>query len=70
MWRFAWERPYTREEWLDQLPTTGGHADLPPAVLDRLSTEIGAAVDAVGGTFTMRYTTVVATAAREGTDRA
>ncbi|MCP9956316.1 class I SAM-dependent methyltransferase [Streptomyces sudanensis] len=70
VWRFAWERPYTREEWLDQLPTTGGHADLPPAVLDRLSTEIGAAVDAVGGTFTMRYTTVVATAAREGTDRA
>jgi SAM-dependent methyltransferase len=22
-WRFDWERPYTRDEWLDQLPTVG-----------------------------------------------
>ncbi|NKY15990.1 class I SAM-dependent methyltransferase [Streptomyces somaliensis] len=69
VWRFAWERSYTRDAWLDQLPTTGGHADLPPAVLARLSAAVGAAVDAAGGAFTMRYTTVVVTAARGGPGR-
>ncbi|MFV2121344.1 class I SAM-dependent methyltransferase [Streptomyces sp. Act-28] len=63
-WRFTWERPCTRDEWLDQLPTTGGHADLPPAVLARLMAGVGAAVDAAGGTFTTSYTTLVVTAAR------
>ncbi len=24
-WRFDWDRPYTRDEWLDQVPTMGGH---------------------------------------------
>jgi len=35
----------------------------PPAKLDELLAGIGAAVDAAGGGFTMRYTTVVVTAA-------
>ncbi|PZS21297.1 MAG: hypothetical protein DLM60_06905 [Pseudonocardiales bacterium] len=29
-WRFGWDRPYTRDEWLDQLPTFGGHSQVPP----------------------------------------
>ena len=62
-WRFDWEWPYTRDEWLDQLPTFGGHSKIPPAKLDELLAGIGAAVDAAGGGFTMRYTTVVVTAA-------
>jgi hypothetical protein len=37
---------------------------LPPAKLEDLLAGIGAAIDAVGGSFTMRYTTVVVTAAR------
>ncbi|WP_424530287.1 hypothetical protein ACOZ38_11610 [Sphaerisporangium viridialbum] len=35
-WRFDWERSYTRDEWLDQLPTTGGHTQLPPATLEEV----------------------------------
>jgi SAM-dependent methyltransferase len=63
-WRFGWDRPYTRGEWLEQVPTFGGHTQLPPARLEDLLAGIGAAIDAVGGNFTMRYTTVAVTAAR------
>jgi SAM-dependent methyltransferase len=63
-WRFDWDQPYTRDEWLDQVPTFGGHNALEPATLDELLAAIGSAVDAVGGAFTMRYIAVVVTAAR------
>ncbi|HTZ09547.1 MAG TPA: class I SAM-dependent methyltransferase [Acidimicrobiales bacterium] len=63
-WRFDWERPYTRHEWLEQVPTFGGHNRFPPEVLGRLLEGIGAAVDAVGGRFVMGYSAVVVTAAR------
>jgi SAM-dependent methyltransferase len=63
-WRFDWSRPYTRAQWLDQVPTFGGHSLLPPGVQAELLAGLGAAVDAVGGTFTMDYATLVATAAR------
>lgn len=57
-------RRCTRDEWLDQVPTHGGHSRLPRAKLEELLAGIGAAIDAVGGSFTMRYTTVVVTAVR------
>jgi hypothetical protein len=63
-WRFDWERTYTRDEWLDQLPTTGLHTQLPPAQLQEVLTGIGTAVDTFGGGFTMRYTALVVTALR------
>jgi SAM-dependent methyltransferase len=63
-WRFDWERSYSRDEWLYQLPTFGGHSQLPPAGLDELLVGIGAAIDAVGGSFTVQYTAVVVTAVR------
>src|SRR6204780_1281354 len=63
-WRFDWSRPYTRAQWLDQVPTFGGHRLLPPKVQAELLIGIGEAVDAVGGAFTMDYATLVATAAR------
>jgi SAM-dependent methyltransferase len=63
-WRFDWERSYTRDEWLDQLPTHGGHAQLPPAQLEELLAGVRAAIDAMGGSFAMGYTAVVVTAAR------
>ncbi|MFI6284673.1 class I SAM-dependent methyltransferase [Streptomyces sp. NPDC051018] len=65
-WRFDWERSYTRDEWLDQLPTTGGHTQLAPAELEAVLAGVGAVVDAAGGRFTMHYTTVVVTAVRTG----
>lgn len=61
-WRYDWDRRYTRDEWLDVVPTSGGHSRLPPDVSDELLTGIGAAVDAVGGSFTMHYTAVAVTA--------
>jgi len=65
-WRFDWEQSYTRDEWLDQVPTAGGHNRFPPAKLEELLAGTGAAIDAVGGSFTMGYTAVVVTAARTG----
>jgi len=63
-WRFEWERPYTRDEWLDVVPTFGGQSQLPASVLGAVLADMGAAIDAAGGGFTMSYTTVAATASR------
>ncbi|MFF1720602.1 class I SAM-dependent methyltransferase [Streptomyces sviceus] len=65
-WRFGWDRVYTREEWLDQVPTFGGHGQLPAGKLDALLDSVGDAVDAMGGSFSMRYSAVVLTAVRTG----
>jgi SAM-dependent methyltransferase len=66
-WRFDWQQPYTRDEWLDQVPTHGALTQLPPDKLAEVLEGVGTAVDAIGGSFTMPYTTVVVTAARTGT---
>jgi SAM-dependent methyltransferase len=63
-WRLEWERPYTRDEWLDQVPTQGDHGRLPAGTQRRLLAEIGAAIDTAGGGFTMRYTVLAVTARR------
>jgi SAM-dependent methyltransferase len=65
-WQFDWGSPCTRDEWLDQVPTAGGHSLLPPAQLDALLAGMGAAIDAAGGSFTAHYTAVVVIAARTG----
>ena len=65
-WRFDWDRPYSREEWLEVVPTFGGFSQYPPARQQELLAGIRGAIDAVGGSFTMGYTAVVATAARSG----
>jgi SAM-dependent methyltransferase len=65
-WRFDWQRSYSRDEWLDQVPTFGGFNRYPPAAAEEMLAGIGAAVDAVGGSFTMPYATVVVTATRTG----
>ena len=63
-WRYEWERRYTRDEWLDQLPTQGGHVRFTPDELAEILTGVGAAIDELGGAFTMSFTTVAVTAAR------
>jgi SAM-dependent methyltransferase len=65
-WRFDWQRVYTRDEWLDQVPTFGGASQMPAEVMGELLAGIRTALDALGGTFTMDYTTVVVTALRTG----
>ncbi|WP_405659226.1 class I SAM-dependent methyltransferase [Streptomyces sp. NBC_01166] len=66
-WRFDWERAYTRDEWLDLLPTQGPLTRLPSEPLAKVLKEVGAAIDAMGGGFTMASTTVAVTAVRSGT---
>jgi SAM-dependent methyltransferase len=63
-WRFDWERPYSRDACLDQVPTFGGHAQIPAAKLQELLSGLGEAVDAVGGSFVMGYATLVITGVR------
>ena len=61
-WRFEWDQPYTRDEWLDALPTSGGA--VAESRLAGLLEGVRAAIDAVGGSFTMNYVTFVVTAVR------
>lgn len=57
-WHFDWEQSYSRDEWLDLLPTTGGLTRLPADKLAEVLEGVGTAVDAIGGGFTMPYTTL------------
>ena len=63
-WTYDWERTYTRDEYLDVVPTLGGHSLFSPAELAQVLSGIGAAIDAAGGVFAVRYTVEVCTAAR------
>jgi SAM-dependent methyltransferase len=65
-WQFDWERAYTRDDWLRLLPTTGGLTPLPPRKTAAILDAVGEAIDALGGHFTMQYTTLAVTAARAG----
>jgi hypothetical protein len=65
-WRYDWEQSYTRDELLDLMPTQGGLTWLPPEKVAEVLASTGAAVDALGGSVTMRYTTVAVTAVRPG----
>ncbi len=66
-WEFEWDRPYTRDEWLEQVPTSGLAARIQPGAMQQILAGIGAAIDAAGGGFTAHYTTVTVTAAQAGT---
>jgi SAM-dependent methyltransferase len=61
---YAWELPYTTAEWLDKLPTHSDHRVLPPEQLAVLLDAVGAAVDGLGGSITVRYATRLVTARR------
>ncbi|MEV5504425.1 class I SAM-dependent methyltransferase [Nonomuraea fuscirosea] len=63
-WRHDWERTYTRDEWLDQLPTSGTLTRLPREELEPILNAVGAAIDALGGRFTLPYATMTVTATR------
>ncbi|MEU4558736.1 class I SAM-dependent methyltransferase [Actinoplanes sp. NPDC023936] len=63
LWTHAWDHTYRRDDWLDQVPTSGGHQLLPPAELDAL---LGGLAAVIGETVTIGYTTVLTTATRLG----
>ena len=63
-WLADWARPYTRDEWLDLVPTLGGWGQFPGPAQAEILAGLGASVDAAGGAFTMRYTTLAVTAVR------
>ena len=63
-WRFDWEAVHSRDALLDQLPTIGLLTRLPEPQLARILRDVGAAVDALGGSFTMLYATVAVAATR------
>lgn len=63
-WRFDWTREYTKDEWLDQIPTQGTMTQLPSAQLTKILDAVGSAIDEIGGGFTMQYSTVAATAVK------
>jgi SAM-dependent methyltransferase len=63
-WLADWARPYTRDEWLDLVPTLGGWGQFPGHTQAEILAGLGAAVDAAGGVFTMGYTTLAVTAVR------
>ncbi|MEV0428102.1 class I SAM-dependent methyltransferase [Micromonospora sp. NPDC050495] len=65
-WQVDWERSYTRDQWLELLPTTGGLTRLRSDQLSEILGAVGDAVDALGGRFTMHYTTLATTAVRVG----
>jgi SAM-dependent methyltransferase len=63
-WYFDWDQSHGREEWLEMVPTFGGHSLIPAARREELLAGIGAAVDAAGGSFSCHYTAAVVTALR------
>ena len=64
-WRFDWRRSYARDQRLDLLPTTGGLTQLQPDQLTEILHAVGAAIDTIGGHFTLESTTLAVTASRE-----
>jgi SAM-dependent methyltransferase len=65
-WQFDWERSYTRDEWLDTVPSFGGHTQIPPEKLAELLTGLGEVIDALGGSIIVAYAALVVTASRLG----
>ncbi|MET7717345.1 class I SAM-dependent methyltransferase [Streptomyces sp. NPDC005407] len=65
-WRFDWEWSYSRDAWLDQMPTLGAFTRLPADKMAEVLEGTGDVIDDLGGSFTMNYATVAVTAARTG----
>ena len=61
-WQVPWQQRYSRDDWLDLVPTSGGHSRFAPETLSALLEGLGEAIDAAGGGFTMEYTAVAVTA--------
>lgn len=63
-WRLDWEVTYSRDAWLDQLPTSGALTQLAPDRLHDLLAAVGSAIDDLGGSFSVPYSTLAVVARR------
>ena len=63
--RVEWERPYTRDEWLEQVLTHGDVLRLRPDEREALLSGMAEAIDAWGGRLAMGYETVALFAVRD-----
>ncbi len=61
---FSWSKPYTTAAWLDVLRTHSDHQTLAPERLRRLLDGVARALDELGGSFDLRYTTKLVSARR------
>lgn len=61
---YEWDHRYSKDEWLDQLPTHSDHRVLPPDVRAAAHAAIGDAIDRLGGSVPVYYETVLMTAVR------
>lgn len=64
IWQFEWDQTYTRDEWLDVVPTHGGHSLIPEAQRNALLAALGDAIDELGGSLAVHYTTIAVAATR------
>lgn len=64
LWRYDWERSYTRDELTELVSTSGGLGTLPPEQVAEVLAAVGAAADECGGTITLPYATWGLTAVR------
>jgi SAM-dependent methyltransferase len=63
-WQVDWDQHFTRDAYLDLVPTQGNMTRLPPDTLAQILDAVAAAIDAMGGSFTMSHSTVAVTATR------
>jgi SAM-dependent methyltransferase len=64
--RLDWSATTTRDAWLDQVPTAGGHNRIPPDKLTLILKGMADAIDEYGGTFTLSYATLLLMTTRVG----
>jgi hypothetical protein len=62
-----WDLRYSRDEWLDQMLTSGEASQLSATTLNDLIEGSGGVIDAAGGAFSMHFTTVAIVAPRLST---
>jgi SAM-dependent methyltransferase len=64
-WRFDWDLTYAQDEWVEQLPTFGGLTRLPIEQLTQMQAATALAIDGLGGSVTVSYSTIAVTALRK-----
>jgi hypothetical protein len=54
---YSWQKSYTTDAWLDELPTHSGHRTLPAGTLSTVVEEVGELIEGLGGQIVVDYKT-------------